>query len=195
MPPQNLGVLLSGGGRTLENLIEEIDAGRLDARISVVISSSADAYGLTRAANHDIPSHVVRLDDHAGTEDFSDAMTEILLRAGVNLVILAGFLKLYRIPPAYEGRVLNIHPALIPKFCGKGFFGHHVHEAVLASGEKESGCTVHICDNEYDHGPIILQRKIAVREDDTPDSLASRVFEEECIAYPEAIRRLVEGNS
>jgi len=195
MPPQNLGVLLSGGGRTLENLIEEIDAGRLDARISVVISSSADAYGLTRAANHDIPSHVVRLDDHAGTEDFSDAMTEILLRAGVNLVSLAGFLKLYRIPPAYEGRVLNIHPALIPKFCGKGFFGHHVHEAVLASGEKESGCTVHICDNEYDHGPIILQRKIAVREDDTPDSLASRVFEEECIAYPEAIRRLVEGNS
>jgi formyltetrahydrofolate-dependent phosphoribosylglycinamide formyltransferase len=193
MESLKLGILLSGGGRTLENIVEEIEADRLNARPVVVISSSAEAYGLTRAKNHGIPAHVVRLKDHPGIESFSDSITEILLEAGAELVLLAGFLKLYLVPEVYEGRVMNIHPALIPKFCGLGFYGHHVHEAVLNANEKESGCTVHFCDNEYDHGPIILQRRVPVFEDDTPDTLAARVFEEECKAYPEAIRMFIEG--
>lgn len=189
--PLKLGVLLSGGGTTLENLVAEIKGGTLDASIEVVISSSPKAYGLVRAANHDIASRTIRLADFAGSRSFSDAISDELRAREVELVILAGFLKLYTIPADYEGRVLNIHPALIPKFCGKGFFGHHVHEAVLAANETESGCTVHYCDNEYDHGPIILQRKVPVLGDDTPDTLAKRVFAEECKAYPEAIRRYI----
>jgi phosphoribosylglycinamide formyltransferase-1 len=109
------------------------------------------------------------------------------------LVCLAGFLQLISIPEDFQGRVMNIHPALIPAFCGKGFYGHHVHEAVLAYGVKITGCTVHFCDNQYDHGPIILQRAVPVLDDDTPDSLAARVFQQECEAYPEAIRLFAEG--
>jgi formyltetrahydrofolate-dependent phosphoribosylglycinamide formyltransferase len=193
MAPLKLGVLLSGSGRTLENFVEEIQAGRLDAEVAVVISSSGGVYGLERAKNHGIPNHVVRLKDYEGVQAFSDAITEILVAAGVELVLLAGFLKLYLIPEALKGRVMNIHPALIPKHCGKGYYGHYVHEAVLAAGDTESGCTVHFCDNEYDHGPIILQRKVPILKDDTPDTLADRVFAEECIAYPEAIRRFIQS--
>ncbi len=195
MNPLKLGVLLSGGGRTLENLVSEIKSGRLNAEIKVVISSDPGAYGLERARNHGVPAHAVRLEDHPGARAFSDAITEILVRAGAELVILAGFLKLYLIPEIFEGRVMNIHPALIPKHCGKGYYGHHVHEAVLAAGDAESGCTVHFCDNKYDHGPVIVQRRIPVLENDTPDSLADRVFEEECKAYPEAIRMYIEGKT
>jgi len=193
MEPLKLGILLSGGGRTLENFVEEIGAGRLNARPVVVISSSSKAYGLTRARNHGIPAHVMRPGDHAGTQAFSDAITRILLDAGAELILLCGFLKLYKVPEVFEGRVMNIHPALIPRHCGQGFFGHHVHEAVLAAGDKESGCTVHFCDNVYDHGPIIVQRRVPVLEGDTADTLAARVFEEECRAYPEAIRMFIEG--
>jgi len=189
--PLKLGVLLSGGGTTLENLVAEIEGGTLDAEIRVVISSSPKAYGLVRAANHGIPARTLRLADFANSESYSDAITAELRAGEVELVILAGFLKLYKIPDEYAGRVMNIHPALSPKFCGKGFYGHHVHAAVLAAGERSSGCTVHYCDNEYDHGPIILQRKVPVLEDDTPDTLAKRVFAEECKAYPEAIRRFI----
>jgi len=189
--PLKLGVLLSGGGTTLENLIAEIKGGTLDATVSVVVSSSPKAFGLVRAAKHDIPSRTIRLADYPDNGAFSEAISHVLRDNGVELVILAGFLKLYTIPDDYRGRVMNIHPALIPKFCGKGFYGHHVHEAVLAAGEKESGCTVHYCDNEYDHGPIILQRTVPVLDDDTPDTLAKRVFAEERKAYPEAIRRFI----
>jgi phosphoribosylglycinamide formyltransferase 1 len=191
MPPLKLGVLLSGGGTTLENLVSEITARRLDAEITVVISSSPKAFGLTRARNHGIAAHTLRLEDLDGIGSYSRAITEILVAAGVELVVLAGFLKLYEVPEIYTGRVMNIHPALIPKFCGAGYYGHHVHEAVIAAGETESGCTVHYCDNEYDHGPIILQRRVPVLPDDTPDTLAARVFVEECNAYPEAIRRFM----
>jgi len=192
MEPLKLGILLSGGGRTLENLVEENNAGRLNARPVVVISSSSKAYGLERARNHGIPAHAVLLRDHADTRAFSDAVTEILVGAGAELVLLCGFLKLYLIPEVFEGRVMNIHPALIPKHCGKGFFGHHVHEAVLAAGDRESGCTVHFCDNVYDHGPIVVQRRVPVLEGDTADDLAARVFDEECRAYPEAIRMFID---
>ena len=118
---------------------------------------------------------------------------EILRRRRVELACMAGFLKLWRIPADFKGRVMNIHPALLPDFGGRGFYGHRVHEAVLSSGAGESGCTVHFADNEYDHGPIILQRRVPVLAEDTPESLADRVFEQELVAYPEAIRLFAAG--
>ena len=125
-------------------------------------------------------------------EEFSGRIFEHCRRVRAELVCLAGFLQLVQVPDDFRGRVMNIHPALIPAFCGKGFYGHHVHEAVLAYGAKVSGCTVHFVDNEYDHGPIILQRAVDVLDDDTSESLAARVFVEECEAYPEAIRLFAE---
>ena len=129
----------------------------------------------------------------ASADEFSRRIFEQVRPTGADLVCLAGFLQLLPIPDDFRGRVMNIHPALIPAFCGKGFYGHRVHEAVLASGVKFSGCTVHFADNEYDHGPIISQSPVPVFADDTPDSLAARVFTEECEAYPEAIRLYAEG--
>lgn len=189
----NLAVLISGGGTTLQNLIDKIAAGDLKARIQVVISSNAKAFGLERAKNHNIPTAVIRRKDYADDDAFSNAIAAVLDSYRVDLVIMGGFLKFWKIPPRYEGRVMNIHPALIPAFCGKDFYGHRVHEAVLAAGVKVSGCTVHFADNIYDHGPIIIQRTVPVLDDDTPDTLARRVFEQECIAYPEAIRLFAEG--
>ncbi|MCJ7778959.1 MAG: hypothetical protein MUP16_11690, partial [Sedimentisphaerales bacterium] len=117
---------------------------------------------------------------------------EELVAANVDLVVQGGWLCLWKIPPRYETRVMNIHPALLPSFGGEGMWGHHVHEAVLAAGCKISGCTVHFCSNEYDKGPIILQRSCPVKNDDSPETLAARVFEQECIAYPQAIKLFAE---
>ena len=195
----SLGVLISGGGTTLENLVTKIKAGELPAVIKVVISSRADAYGLVRARNHGIDHFVVPSKNYrrAGAppdwEGMSAEIAKILDRYGVDLVVLAGFMCRFVIPPQYEGRVMNIHPALIPAFCGPGLYGHRVHEAVLAYGVKVTGCTVHFADQQYDHGPIIVQRTVSVLDDDTPETLAKRVFAEECIAYPEAIRLFAEG--
>ena len=189
--PIRLGVLLSGGGRTLQNICDQIAAGRLAATVEVVVSSRPGAYGIERAWRADIPVRIV--DRRAATaREFDEAVTETLAAAVVELVCMAGFLSLWRIPTRFQGRVMNIHPALLPDFGGEGYYGHHVHEAVLAAGCTESGCTVHFCDNQYDHGPIILQRRVPVLPDDTPDTLAARVFEQECIAYPEAIRLFAE---
>jgi len=186
-----LGVLLSGGGRTLENLCERIQRGELQAEVAIVISSHPGVYGLERARHHDLRREVV--DYREAGEGFSDRITGLLDSAGVDLVVLAGFIRHWRVPGRYRGRAMNIHPALLPSFGGKGFFGDRVHEAVLASGAKTSGCTVHFVDDEYDHGPVILQRVVPVLPDDDPHSLADRVFQEECIAYPEAIRLFGEG--
>ena len=189
-----LGVLLSGGGTTLENIFEHIAAGKLDAEVAVVGASRKDAYGLVRAANHGVPSFVVQSRKHKGdAEGLSKAIFDELARHEVDLVVLAGFMCLIRIPDGFLGRVMNIHPALIPAFCGKGYYGHHVHEAVLEYGAKVSGCTVHFADNVYDHGPVIVQKTVPVLDGDTPDSLAARVFGKECEAYPEAIRLFGEG--
>jgi formyltetrahydrofolate-dependent phosphoribosylglycinamide formyltransferase len=188
-----LAALLSAGGTTLQNLIDRIADGRLEARIVLAASSNADAYGLVRAQRAGIPSAVVRRKDHASTAAFSGRLFELCREAQADLVCLTGFLQLLAIPEDFLGRVMNIHPSLIPAFCGKGYYGHHVHEAVLAYGAKVSGCTVHFADNQYDHGPIILQRPVTVLEDDTLDSLADRVFQQECEAYPEAIRLYAEG--
>lgn len=193
--PLRLGVMLSGSGTTLENLFEKIRDQTLNAVVTVVISSNAKAYGLTRASQRLVPTYVVRLKRFRDHQEFSHAITAVLKGHSVDLVVMAGFMTFYQIPPCFEGKVMNIHPALIPKYCGKGFYGHHVHEAVVAAGETESGCTVHFADSEYDHGPIILQRKITLDPHDTPDEVAAKVFKEECIAYPEAIRMYMEGKA
>ncbi len=187
-----LGVLLSGGGRTLMNILEYIQAGKLSAEVSVVIASR-DCKGVERSRNAGLDVHIVPYKEMPDTETYSAAIVERLDAASVDLVVQAGFLSFWRIPPKYEGRVLNIHPALLPSFGGSGMYGRHVHEAVLAAGCKVSGCTVHFVTNEYDRGPIIVQKRVPVIEGDTPDTLAARVFEQECIAYPEAIK-LVAGS-
>jgi formyltetrahydrofolate-dependent phosphoribosylglycinamide formyltransferase len=181
-----LAVFLSGSGTTLQNLLDQIADGRLDAEIAVVLSSKPGVLGLERAQQANLPAFVIPSD--GTTQSRSDYAFEKCRGHRVDLVVLAGFLKRVEIPSDFEGRVMNIHPSLIPAFCGKGFYGHHVHEAALERGVKVSGCTVHFSDNQYDHGPIILQRTVPVLDDDTPDSLAARVFEAECVAYPEAIR-------
>jgi phosphoribosylglycinamide formyltransferase-1 len=188
-----LAVLLSGSGTTLQNILDRCANGRLRARVACVVSSSADAYGLTRAAAAGIPAHVVERRACASRAEFSRRILDHCRQAGARLVCLAGFLQLLEIPEDFTNRVLNIHPSLIPAFSGKGFHGRRVHEAALEAGVKVSGCTVHFADNQYDHGPIILQRVVPVEEDDTPESLAARVFEAECEAYPEAIRLFGEG--
>jgi phosphoribosylglycinamide formyltransferase-1 len=191
--PIRLAVLLSAGGTTLQNLIDKIAAGKLRAQIVQVVSNNADAFGLERARRAGIPTAVVERKSCASREEFSARIFASCRQAQAELVCLAGFLQLIHVPDDFLGRVMNIHPALVPAFCGKGYYGHHVHEAVLAYGAKVAGCTVHFADNEYDHGPIILQRCVAVRDDDTPDALAARVFEQECEAYPEAIRLFAAG--
>ena len=181
--PINLAVLLSGSGRTLQNLMDLIEADELDARISVVISNVADAFGLERARKHGIPAVAA-----------PPARIEAeLARHPVDLVALAGYLVFFRIPKSLRGKVMNIHPALLPSFGGKGFYGRRVHEAVLEAGCKVTGCTVHFADDAYDRGPIIIQRTVPVLEEDTADTLAARVFEQELEAYPEAIQLFAEG--
>lgn len=188
-----MGVLLSGSGRTLQNFIDLWKAGLLKARVVKVVSSRRDAFGLQRAKQNGIPSAVVRPRGFATTEEFSKAVTAELQAEDAELVAMAGFLSLYRIPECYAGRVMNVHPALLPSFGGKGFYGDRVHQAVLDYGCKMSGCTVHFADNSYDHGPIIIQRAVPVEEADDVHSLAARVFEKEKEAYPEAINLFADG--
>ncbi len=188
-----LAVLASGGGTTLQNLLDRIADRRLEAQVVLVASNNADALVLERARRAGLSVAVVARKDSGTREDFSRRLFDACRQANADLVCLAGFLQLVHIPDDFLGRVMNIHPSLIPAFCGKGYFGHHVHEAVLAYGAKITGCTVHFADNEYDHGPIILQRAVAVLDDDMPDRLAQRVFQEECEAYPQAIRLFAEG--
>ena len=189
----NLAILISGSGTTLQNIIDKINDNALNARIQVVVCNSPDAYGIKRAEQNSIPTAIVQRKDHSQTETFSNTIIEEIEKYPVDLIILAGFLHLFKIPDSYAGKVMNIHPGLIPSFCGKGYYGHHVHKAAIDSGVKISGCTVHFVDNEYDRGPIIIQRTVHVDTDDTPDTLAQKVFKEECIAYPEAIRLFAEG--
>jgi len=188
-----LGILISGSGRTMINILDAIGRGELDAEIAVVISSLSAVAGVGKARHAGLPLEIIRKKDCADLDTFSRRLEETLGAARVDLVVQGGWMCLWKIPPQYENRVMNIHPALLPCFGGKGMWGHHVHEAVLAAGCKVSGCTVHFCTNEYDQGPIIVQRTCPVRDDDTPDTLADRVFEQECLAYPEAIRLFAAG--
>ena len=187
-----LAVLLSGSGRSLENLLDRIGAGRLRAEVALVVSNRAGVRGVDLARRAGIPVEVMPRDGRP-IEEWSGAIFAACRRSGVDLVVMAGFLALVRIPPDLAGRVINIHPSLLPAFGGKGFHGDHVHRAVLERGCTVSGCTVHVVDDEYDHGRILLQRTVPVLPDDTPESLAARVFAAECDALPEAIARFVPG--
>jgi phosphoribosylglycinamide formyltransferase 1 len=190
--PIRLGVLISGGGTTLVNLLQEIRAGRMSAEVPAVVADRPCA-GIDKARGAGLACELVARRSFAGIETFSAAVFDRLREARVDLVVLAGFLARLEIPDDFVHRVMNIHPALIPAFCGHGMHGRQVHAAVLERGCTVSGCTVHFCDNEYDHGPIILQQCVPVEHDDTPESLAARVFAAECAAYPEAIRRYAAG--
>jgi len=191
--PVRLGVLISGGGTTLMNILEYINKGRLNAELAVVISSRSTVAGVEKAKTAGLDVKIIRKKDFPDIDELSKRIEEELVAAKVDLVVQGGWLCLWKIPAQYENRVMNIHPALLPSFGGEGMWGHHVHEAVLAAGCKVSGCTVHFCTNEYDKGPIIVQRPCDVKDNDTPETLAARVFEQECIAYPQAIGLFAEG--
>ena len=193
MTALRLAVLLSGAGTSLENLFEKIDAGELQAEISVVVASKEKAGGLERARRRGVPAFAVPRKHHANVGAFNDAIHAILERHEVDLVVLLGFLSPFETRGRYDGRAINVHPALVPAFCGKGFYGRRVHEAVLEAGVKVTGATVHFVDPEYDRGSIIVQEAVPVRDDDTPDTLAERVRAAERRLVPEAIRLFAEG--
>lgn len=191
--PINIAVFFSGGGTTFQNLNDLYVAGALNAKPVVVIASRPGIKGIERAQNAGVPVHIVVRKEFDSIEAFSDRIFSICKDAKVDLVCLGGWLQLLRLPDEWLGRVMNIHPSLLPDFGGKGMFGHHVHEAVLKAGRTFSGCTVHFVDNTYDTGEHILQRTCPVLPGDTPDTLAARVFEEEKKAYPQAIEMYRTG--
>ncbi|MHC4200370.1 MAG: phosphoribosylglycinamide formyltransferase [Planctomycetota bacterium] len=188
-----IAVLLSGSGTTLENIFEHIERGELPVEVAVVVSSRADAYGIERAKKRGVPTHVFARKKFASLSEYTDAVFGAVCDSGAELVALAGFMVQIGIPEDFKGRILNVHPALLPSFGGKGMYGHFVHEAVLEHGCKVSGCTVHVVDEEYDRGPIVMQQCVEVADDDTPDTLAERVQAAEREIYPRAIRAFAEG--
>lgn len=190
--PLRIAALMSGGGRTVLNLQNRIEAGDVPAEIAFVVSSRLGAEGnqRCRAAGLDVRLALER--DLGSMDAVHDAISRWLVEDDIDLVCLCGYLRWFRVDPPFVGRVINIHPALLPAFGGKGMYGHRVHQAVIDAGATESGCTVHFVDGRYDHGPIILRRRCPVLPEDDADALADRVFEQECIAYPEAVRLFAE---
>ena len=186
-------VFLSGGGRTLENLLQHQDAGALPTDIRLVISSSASVRGVEIGRNAKIDTRVVLKSKHPSPESYCNAMFGPCRDVGAKLVVMAGFLKHVSIPADFAGRVINIHPSLIPAFAGEGMYGMNVHQAAIQRGVQFSGCTVHFVDNDYDHGPIILQRICPVPKGFTVEQLSAAVFELECEALPEAIRLVAKS--
>ncbi len=178
-----VAVLLSGSGRTLDNFHERIVAGTLNAEIQVVISNVEGVLGLEKAEKYGYPAYHAKSDDE---------INSILEDYDVELICLAGYLKLYTPPESLKNIVINIHPSLIPSFCGDGYYGHHVHEAVKARGCMVSGCTVHFANEVYDEGPIILQKAVTLDYEDSASEIAAKVFEIECEAFPEAINLVDE---
>jgi len=192
-----LAVLISGSGRTLKNFIDLAAEGQLPIDIRLVISSSSTAGGLKFAETAGINIQIIPRSDFprggGGSEAFGERIFSACRDAGVDYVAMAGFMKLAPVPGDFAGRVVNIHPALIPAFCGAGMYGDRVHQAVLDAGVKVTGCTIHFVDNEYDHGPIIWQQPVPVFDDDTADTLGKRVFEIEKESYPHVLRLLADG--
>ncbi|MCL2004552.1 MAG: phosphoribosylglycinamide formyltransferase [Planctomycetaceae bacterium] len=188
-----LAVFISGTGRTLKNLIEYIHNEQLSAEIVIVVSSSANVTGLQHAEKESIPIEIIERCSYESLSEFSEANFSVCRAARADYVVLAGYLRRLEIPSDFENRVLNIHPSLIPSFCGKGYYGNIVHSKALEYGVKISGCTVHFVDQEYDTGPIILQKAVEVCEDDTANILNDRVFAAECQAYPEALELLAQS--
>ncbi|MGB7343981.1 MAG: phosphoribosylglycinamide formyltransferase [Pirellulaceae bacterium] len=188
--PLPIAVFLSGGGRTLENLLEHCVHHDLNVDIRLVISSSSKVRGVEIAREAGIETMVVRKSEHPDADDYSAAMFDPVRQSGAKYVVMAGFLKHVLIPDDFQNRVINIHPSLLPAFGGEGMYGARVHAAAIERGVTISGCTVHFVDNHYDNGPIILQMCCNVFPDDTPETLAARVFDCECEALPEAIKKL-----
>ncbi|HVO32735.1 MAG TPA: phosphoribosylglycinamide formyltransferase [Elusimicrobiota bacterium] len=188
-------VLVSGGGSNLEAILVAGERGELPRiRVVLVVSTRSDAFALTRAHDHGVEAWSLDPKHFGSDDEFQSALLQKLREARIDLICLAGYLR--KLSPAivrdYRGRILNIHPALLPKFGGPGMYGHFVHEAVLASGERESGCTVHLVDEEFDHGPILAQARVPVRAGDTPEQLAARVLEQEHRLYPKTINDFSE---
>ena len=192
-PPLKIAVLISGSGRTLKNFLELAGEGQLPVDVRLVISSSPTAGGLQYAVDAAVPTEIFVRKNFSSAQAYGDAIFAACRAAEVDVVAMAGFLKLAPVPDDFAGRVVNIHPSLIPAFCGHGMYGHHVHEAVLEYGAKVTGVTVHFVDNEYDAGPIIWQQPVPVFDDDTAETLAGRVFEAEKEAYPHVLRLLAAG--
>lgn len=185
-------ILISGSGTTMENLLERAADGSCHIEPVGVISSKDGVGGIARAQKHGVPVQVVARKDYLDAAAFSRQVFKMANAVQPDVILLAGFLSYLHIPERYRGKVLNIHPSLLPKFGGKGMYGIHVHKAVIEAGEKETGCTVHYVDEEYDHGPIILKRKVEVKPDDTPETLQARVQEAEREAFPEAVNLYAE---
>jgi len=188
-----VAVWISGGGTTLLNLLNKMKQGLLDIDVVLVTSSSKEAAGLTFAEEANIETLVVQRKDHATAEEYCTAMFSRCRELNVDYVVMAGFLKHVMIPDDFVNRVVNIHPSLIPAFCGKSMYGANVHHAVVAYGVKKTGCTVHFVDNEFDHGPIILQRHVNISASDDASQVAEKVFEAECEAYPTVLQWLANG--
>ena len=189
---KRIAVLVSGGGTNLQALIDAQKRGELgNGEIALVLSSKPEVYALQRAADNSIPSVVLARKEYADIAAYSRALTDTLVAEHIDLVVLAGFLTIFdeQVYEAFTNKILNVHPALIPSFCGKGFYGLHVHEAALEKGVKLSGATVHIVTPECDAGPIVLQKAVEVKQDDTPETLQLRIMEEaEWKILPEAVR-------
>jgi phosphoribosylglycinamide formyltransferase-1 len=190
--PVRAVVMVSGSGTTLQNFIDRAADGRCPIDIVGVVASRDDAYGIERAKAAGIPASIVAVDRDEPRHS-ADALTAAVDAFDPALVVLAGFNHLWAFPDRFANRVMNVHPALLPKHGGHGFYGARVHKAVLAAGDAESGCTVHFCDQEYDKGPVILQQRVPVLSDDTPTTLAARVQQAEREAYPEAIALFAAG--
>lgn len=194
--PFSITVLISGGGTTLKNLIEYREAGKLEAEIGLVVSNNPNSGGLQFAKDAGIPYQVIDHKNFVSDQSFNEALFDACRESSCDLVVCGGFLRLLIVPDDFENRIINIHPSLIPAYSGKGFYGMRVHSAVIAAGEKESGCTVHFVDNIYDHGKIIAQQTVDVFPNDTPEILQKRVFEAECQLLPAAINNYArEANS
>lgn len=188
-----IAVLISGTGRSLANLLSRIKSRELRAEVTAVVSSKPNVRGLEIAREAGLPDFTVARKGFSSVDAFSADIARVVDPTGPDLIVMAGFLSLFRLPTHWRGRVINIHPSLLPLFGGKGFYGHHVHEAVLAAGVAVSGCTVHFVDDEFDKGPIILQATCPVSPFDDADRLAARVFERECVALPTAIDWIRRG--
>jgi phosphoribosylglycinamide formyltransferase-1 len=195
MAPLRLGFLCSHGGSNMQAIVDACKDGRLDAQPCVVISNNSESLALERARSEGIPAYHLSSVTHPPSEDLDQAMLDRFRNHGVNLVILAGYMKKLgpRTLRAYRGRILNIHPALLPKFGGKGMYGRFVHEAVLAAGETVTGVTIHVVDEEYDHGPILAQCEVPVMENDTVDTLSARVLEREHEFFAETLQKIAEA--
>ncbi len=195
MGKMKLGFLASHGGSNMQAIIDNCNAGKIDAEPAVVISNNSGSGALERAENEGIPHYHISGKTHPGEGQEEQAILDALEKHGVELLILAGYMKMIgkRILRKYENRILNIHPALLPAYGGKGMYGMKVHEAVIAAGEKFSGVTVHLVNEKYDRGKILAQSKVPVMADDTPESLAARVLEEEHRIYSDTIQDIIEG--